>query len=254
MSVLNFKARVPVIDANIGVGHRHDRPHPTPDRPTLLQEMHRHGVDRAVLYQVQGESISQIDGNQALTTWANDDGLFVLQWMAGSSKRSLDQLQGLHADGRLSCVRLTNTDSAWNPFVHWIYGELLEWLQAENIPLWVSLAESDSADVVTTLTQFPDLVTVLVGAHYTHALWIRPLLNNIPRAHLELSRYEVLGEVEALRDEFGIERLVYGSFFPRYQMGPMLFYLHHLDFSEDELAAVCAGNVERILQREGTGR
>ena len=251
MSTLNFKARVPVIDANIGVGHRHDRPHPTPDGQSLKAEMNRHGVDRAVIYQVQGESISQIDGNQELTSWPADDSFFEPQWLAGPSRRSIDQLQKLHAAGRVSSVRM-NDSSAWNPFVHWIYRELLEWLQAEQIPLWVSVADIDGSDLLATLTPFPDLVTVLVGAHYTHALWVRPLLKNLSHAHLELSRYEVLGEVEALRNEFGIERLLYGSFFPRYQMGPVLFYLHHLDFSEDELAAVCAGNVERILQPGGS--
>jgi hypothetical protein len=32
-------------------------------------------------------------------------------------------------------------------------------------------------------------------------------------------------------------------------MGPMLFYLHYTNLSEEELALVCAGNLERILGR-----
>ena len=56
-----------------------------------------------------------------------------------------------------------------------------------------------------------------------------------------------LGGVEELRDEFGAERLLYGSYYPRYAMGPILYYLHTADFSTDELAAVCARNLERIL-------
>ena len=94
---------------------------------------------------------------------------------------------------------------------------------------------------------YPDLVTVLVGAHYVHHLLVRPLLTWLPNAHLELSRYEPIGEIEALRTEFGARRLVYGSWYPQYAMGPMLFYLHHTDLSEEELASVCAGNLARIL-------
>ena len=82
---------------------------------------------------------------------------------------------------------------------------------------------------------YPDLVTVLVGAHYTHHLLVRPLLACLPNAHLELSRYEPIGEIEALRTEFGARRLVYGSWYPQYAMGPMLFYLHHTDLNEEEL-------------------
>ena len=70
-----------------------------------------------------------------------------------------------------------------------------------------------------------------------------PLLRRLPNAHIELSRYEKLGGVEELRDEFGAERLLYGSYYPRYAMGPILYYLHTADFSSDELAAVCAGNL-----------
>ena len=101
------------------------------------------------------------------------------------------------------------------------------------------------------MTPFPDLVTVLLGAHYTHALFVRPLLKYLPKAYLELSRYEVLGELEAIMDRFGSERFVYGSFYPRYAMGPMLFYLHRIHSSEKDLAAVCAGNLERILEEGG---
>ena len=54
-------------------------------------------------------------------------------------------------------------------------------------------------------------------------------------------------DFEALRDEFGAQRLVYGSWYARYAMGPMLFYLHHTNLTEAELALVCAGNLERIL-------
>jgi hypothetical protein len=34
-------------------------------------------------------------------------------------------------------------------------------------------------------------------------------------------------------------------------MGPMLFYLHRTRLRDDELALICAGNLERILQGEG---
>ena len=103
--------------------------------------------------------------------------------------------------------------------------------------------------MVTTLEGYPDLPTVLVGAHYVHHLQVRPLLKRLPNSHLELSRYEPLGEIEALCDEFGASRLVYGSWYPQYAMGPMLFYLHNTRLSEDEIALVCAGNLERILGR-----
>ena len=252
MTSLNFQPRVPVFDANIGVGHRQDQPAPFEDAAGLLEEMHRHGVERALIYHVQGETISAVQGNEQLIRWAAADLPLSLQWVASPIPDSLRQLQELHAAGKVQSVRLPSIDPDRHPFLDWIYGELLEWLSAERIPLWISLADISTTDLMNTLRLFPDLVTVLLGAHYTHAMFVRPLLKHLPNAHLELSRYEVLGEVEALREEFGCQRLLYGSFYPRYAMGPMLFYLHHLRLDDAELTAVCAGNLERLLGEGGS--
>ena len=254
MGTLNFKPRVPVFDANIGVGHRYDQPAPFNDAAGLLDEMNRHGVGRAVIYHVQGESISTLQGNEALVEWAHGDTPFSLQWTAGPGEDSLRQLQGFHADGKVKSVRLHSTDSTnlpvSVPFADWVYGELLEWLTAERLPFWVSLADTPPAEIMATLRLFPDLVTVLLGAHYRHALLVRPFLKHLPNAHLELSRYEVPGEIVALKDQFGVERLINGSFYPRYAMGPMLYALHHMHLNDTELAAICGGNLERILREE----
>ena len=113
--------------------------------------------------------------------------------------------------------------------------------------MWVPLPEMDPDDIVTTLQAYPDLETVLVGAHYLHAMWVQPMMKALPRANLELSRYEPIGQLEALLEEFGVERFVYGSWYWRLAMGPMLFYLHHVGLDDRELALVCEGNLLRIL-------
>lgn len=245
MTSLNFQPRVPVFDANVGVGHRHDRPSPFSTAGGLLEEMGRHGVDRAVIYHVQGESISAIRGNEALLGWEGD--AFSLQWVAGPGEDSLRQLRAFHADGGVQSVRLHSPEEGRVPFVEWLYGELLEWLSAEGIPLWVSLADGSPVEIVDTLRRFPDLRVVLVGAHYVHSVVLRPMLRQLPEAFLELSRFENLAGVESLVGEVGARRLIYGSYYPRYAMGPMLFYLHHLEISGEDLASICAGNLDRLL-------
>ncbi len=246
---LRFSARVPVFDANVGVGHRHDRIAPFESAAELLKEMDRHGVERALIYHVQGESISSIDGNQALKAWLGDDRLSP-QWMLGTDGDSLSRLRELRSGGHVTCVRLHDA-GARVPLVEWVYGESLDWLSSEGIPLWISLVDAEAREVVELLRHFPDLDVALLGAHYVHASLVRGMLRELPRARLELSRYEVLGDAEALVQEFGAGRFLYGSYYPRYAMGPMLYYLHQLDFTEAELAAVCAGNLEGLL---GEGR
>ena len=251
MSSLAFQSRVPVFDANVRVGDRRDEAAIVRDRAGLLREMDRHEVNKALIYHAQGELLSPRDGNEMLTDWLGNDGRLQPQWLMMPTPESLAQLAALHAAGQVRSVRLYDARAAGLPFATWAYREMLGWLMEQRIPLWIPLPEMGADELVNTLSAFPDLVTVLVGAHYAHHLWIRPVLRTLPNAHLELSRYEPIGGVERLIGEFGAKRFVYGSWFGRYAMGPILFYLHHLAISEAELALLCAGNLERILTEAG---
>ena len=247
MTSLTFRPRVPVFDANVRAGDLSGQPAPCRDRAALLAEMDRHGVGRAVIYHALTEEVSPVEGNLLLEPWLGADDRLVPQWSVLPTAASLAQVQALHGQRRVSSVRLHDTRVAGLPFRPWAYDPLLAWLSTQRIPVWIPLPSADADELVTTLQGHPDLVTVLVGAHYVHYLQVRPLLTRLPNAHLELSRYEPIGEIETLCDEFGAHRLVYGSWYSQYAMGPILFYLHHTDLSDEELALVCAGNLERIL-------
>lgn len=247
MPALSFKPRVPVFDAHVCVGDRHDEPSLCRSREALLAEMDAYGVQRALIYHAQSEVVSPIAGNVLLDEWLDKNGrLFPLHAIMPTPE-SMAQVQGLHAAGQVVAVCLHDTWSVGLPFQPWAYGGLLAWLSQARIPVWIPIPDMNTGDLVQTLSAYPDLVTVLFGAHYSHTLLIRPILSTLPNAHLELSRYEPIGEVEALRDDFGAQRLLYGSWYPRYAIGPILFYLHHTDLTETELALVCNGNLERIL-------
>ena len=254
MSGFSFTARVPVFDANVGVGHLDDDCAPFSDAAGLAEEMARHGVDRSGIYHVRGETRAAREGNELLTRWVDgEEEAFNLQFVAGPDEECLRQLQERHASSPVASVRLHSTSRLGLPFLGGLYGDLLAWLESEGIPLWLSLSDTDTAEAMATLARFPDLVTVLVGVHYVHYPFVRPFLRSVPTAVMELSRYEIMGQVERLLEEFGCERFVYGSYYPRYSMGEILFYLHHIELSPTELAMICAGNLERILTRRSGG-
>lgn len=246
----NFQPRVPVFDANVRVGDLHYQPSLCRNRDQLLAEMDRHGVEKALVYHAQTEEVSPLDGNGFLEEWLDGNRLLP-QWSMTPTPDSLAQVQSLHEQGRVHNVRLHNARKVGLPFRPWACGTMLSWLSENRIPLWIPLPDADADELAMTLSAFPELVTVLVGAHYSHALWVRPLMTALPNAYLELSRIEPLGEVDALCDEYGAERFVYGSWYDCLAMGSMLFYLHHTDLSDSELDLICAGNLHRILQGEG---
>ncbi len=258
---LRFSAQVPVLDANVGVGHRHHRPSPFDSPAELIEEMERHGVARALVHHQMGETLSAVTANELLPKWCDGNPALLQQWMVSAEPDSLAQLQFAHADGVVSSVRLHDCAAVGERFTEWLYGDVLAWLQQERIPLWLSIAEDwdrtwlsrvagiPADEVLTTLAGFPDLRVVIVGAHYSHWAAVRPLLNRLPSCVLELSRYEVLGDVTRLVGTYGAARFIYGSFYPRYAMGPILFYLHHLGLAEADLAQICATGAEELLSR-----
>ncbi len=248
MSNLSFTSRVPAFDANVGVGHRNNRRYPFDEPLQLVEEMARHGVDQALVYACHGETISPMHGNEALERWTGGENGLVPQYMVGADPESLRQIQGLHASGLVTHVRLHCTEMSRTPFVDWIYAPVLEWLVAEDLPLWVSMADTPPTEIVDTLTGYPDLRAVIVGAHYAHSAMALPMLRVLPNATLELSRYENTQGIEQLVEAVGANRLIYGSFFPRYAMGPILYMLNHLSIDDSDLAAICAGNVEKLIE------
>ena len=249
---LRFRPRVAVVDANVVLGHWHDQLSPAADAPALLATLDRHGVERAVVHNVYAQTKSAVEGNALLCeAIAGQEARLIPQCVVSPTDASLAQLRELHGRGLLRSVRLHDLSKQGVPFADWVYGDALAWLQEQGIALCVPLPEVDVAQLATTLQGYPELRVVLAGVHYQHVLLVRPLMRLLPQLHLELSRYETLGDVEALCAEFGAERLLYGSWYPRYEMGPILYYLHHTTLTETELAAVCAGNAARLLVGEG---
>ena len=189
MTSLQFSARVPVFDANARVGDLYDEPSPCRNRAALLAEMDRHGVGRALICHAQAESLSPIDGNRYLQDWLGDDGRLEAQWLVMPTADSLAQIETLYRQGQVRSVRLFDSKVVGLPFRPWIYGELLSWLSQEHIPLWITLPEANLDELITTLQAYPNLVTVLVGAHYSHEFisrlsWCLPSL--LPKEQLHV--------------------------------------------------------------------
>ena len=53
--------------------------------------------------------------------------------------------------------------------------------------------------------------------------------------------------MNTLIDAVGHERVLFGSRFPDSPMAPMLYSLHRSGLSEEELRAICSGNLEKLL-------
>ena len=247
---LDFSPAVALFDANISVGTGRLELGRTAERQALLDELDRHGVGRAVVYHRHADEVSPIHGNNLLQHWLHPDQRLLPLWSALPTEESLTQITELNQAGLVRAVRLS--PAAGLPFVAWIYHDLLSWLATHSVPLWIALPDLDPAALVATLRNYPQLRVVVTEVHYSHALLIERMLAALPGLHLELSRFEPLDGVRRLIARFGVERLLYGSAYPRYALGPIAYYLHHCNLDSAQLTQICSGNLERLYGGVGS--
>jgi predicted TIM-barrel fold metal-dependent hydrolase len=249
---LSFTPQVPVFDAQICVGAGRSSIGPAAERAPLLAELDRHGVTRALAYHIHAEEFSPLRGNQLLEPWLSDDARLAPLWSALPTSESIAQIEQIQRAGRARAVRLSAAQGL--PLADWTHGELFDWLSAAGLPLWLAVSEFDARDLVAVLRGYPRLRVVLTGAHYSQTLLAHKLMAALPGAYLELSRFESLGAIGDLVRQFGAGRLIYGSGFPRYAIGPILYLIHRSGLPDTSLAQICAGNLEQLLGLEGAHR
>ena len=75
------------------------------------------------------------------------------------------------------------------------------------------------------------------------------MLRSLPNVHVEVSRFVVPDGMTGLIDAAGHERVLFGSRFPDSSMAPQLYNLHRCGLDDAVLAAVCAGNLDRLLSQ-----
>ena len=254
---LHFKPSVPVFDANVALGRRHDRRVNVGSAEETLQAMDRTGVDRAVVYTPHAVGYDSREGNDYLIELAHGESRFVPQFVCNPSYDDLDTIAAQVRQHSVSSVRMMPAVHHY-PFRDWIVKPWLDWLAAENLPLWLPVEYDflpyrehvlDAHELHETLEAHPDVSAVLCEAQYHEMSWVMPLLRSLPNLYIELSRTVNTDGVARMLDAVGEERLIFGSRFPDGSISPMLYALHRCGLSDKSLAAVCAGNLERLLAR-----
>ncbi|PYV14463.1 MAG: hypothetical protein DMG07_11910 [Acidobacteria bacterium] len=237
---LNFKPAVPVFDANMALGRRHDRRVSVDTVVETLKEMNRAGVDRALVY-----------APHAVTY---DSSRLVPQFVCNPAFDDFDAFTSWVKEAKIRSVRMV--PGAHNyPFRDWVVKRWLDWFAAEKIPVWlpteygiitetVHLNPSEAHD---TVKAHPNLNVVLSEVHYGHVGWALPLIRSLPNISIEISRFVIADPIARLMKAVGEERILFGSRFPSQYIAPHIYTLHHSGLSDETLKKICSGNLERLL-------
>ena len=243
---LNFRPSVPVFDANVALGRRHDRRVSVDTVAGTLRAMEQAGIGKALVYSPHAAAFDPEDGNRLLRETIGDATGLVAQYVCSPATDDLDSFAALVAEHGVRSVRMVPALHRY-PFRGWVVDPWLQWLATERLPLWVPVDEVDPSDLYDVLDDHPDVQVVLSEVHYSQVPWAMHLIRNLPNVHVEVSRFVIADGITRLMEAVGGGRILFGSRFPASPMPPQLYHLHRCDLGQDALAAICAGNLERLL-------
>ena len=218
----------------------------------LLAEMDRAGVDRALVWHIAQHDVAPQTGNEMLAqAIAPHDRLYGCWTLLPNQAREFPAPQALFEEMRANrVVALRVFPDSHRYLLNAVsMGEVLEAMIARHIPLFLSVRRGISwRGVYDLLAEFPKLTAVICD----HGCWgedrsFRPLLERYPNVAVDTAQYLLDGGIEALVDDYGEERLLFGSGFPESYFGGMMMAIRHARISSEAKTAIAHGNLERLI-------
>jgi hypothetical protein len=177
----NFMPTVEVFDANVRLADGRDSISVCSTATQLLEEMDTRGVSRALTHHTYAQTLAPEPGQQMLERALENQERLVGQPCVLPTDASLRLLEELESRHRLRSVRLSYDARQKLLFTPDFYGAICGFLQELSIPLFIVAESIDLAQLPLMTRQFPRLPIVLVEAHYTLYLWIKPLMRGCKR-------------------------------------------------------------------------
>ncbi len=212
----------------------------------LLMVMERLGIDKALVYNPYGVTYDSVEGNREILKTVEGFSGLVPQFVANFPAELFEDFKEGVKDKGIKSLRAYPKTHTY-PFVSWMVGDWMEWMEDEGIALWLPIDEVDMKDLYEMARAHPAINIVLVGVHYTHQIVVFGMMEHLPNLYVELSRYYVMEPVERFVSRFGSQRLIFGSGFPEMDGGAYLYYLNNCGLSDDVLRAICRDNLEVLL-------
>ena len=76
---------------------------------------------------------------------------------------------------------------------------------------------------------------------------LRPLLENYPNLHAEMSQYWVPEGITDMAKIYGADKLLYGSGMPKMGFGSTMLSIVNLQLPEGDIEKIASGNIKRLL-------
>jgi hypothetical protein len=239
------------------------------DAPSLLAEMDRLGIGRALVHHTLAAGHAPDEGNallmEAIAGQPRLEPCWVLVPGEGTARPGAEaalcdtmRTQGVRA------VRIYPRDHGY-PLAEWMAGRLLAALgerrclvslDLEQVLLptgMYDLNQSTWRDVAWLCQTYPGLSVLLTRVGYRSLRALLPLLRACPNLHLDTSYFATHLGVEEVVAQVGAERLLFASGQPYVDGGAAVTRLCYAGVTAEQVAQIASENLERLLERAGCG-
>lgn len=229
-------------------------PKPPFDSPlSLLAEMDRNGVARALVHHGNAPDVGAVAANAELAAAIRPfadrlTGIWSILPSQCDEIPAPDKLFVSMVRNNIGALTLLPLAHRWQP-CRLTIGKLMDAAAERQVPVILpSRMMNGWSGIYAFMKEFPR-ATVIISQL---GLWgsdrnVRPLFENYAGVHLELGEYWVPEGIRDLADRYGAERLLYGSDIPSYGFGSTMFLLINSQLPRNDISAIASGNLKRLL-------
>lgn len=218
----------------------------------LIAEHDRHGIDVGVFATLR---TSDMAGANAVTAELCDrfPGRLVGHVYVNPTDvdGALAQLGRYGRDDRFRGVKLHPSNDTYFPFVE-AYYPVYERIEALGLPMLVHSGTSPYSHplaIAHVARRFPGVPVILAHFGLADLSWeCFPAAELAPNVHVDTAGNPIVTVMDDWIEQFGPERMLWGSDFPWYRVGYELAKVDHLSCDAAAKALIRGGNAQRIYR------
>lgn len=246
MKAKKNKFKRKVFDGNVRLGGQSATSSLYVDTNHLVEITNDFNLGKLLIYHKHAVEQSAVEGNRRLLEVTADCPKFIPQFVINPFEEDLEWIRSRIKMNQVKSVRLFPKKHRY-PFSMWAIDNILDWASNRNISIWIPIDEVELDKLYTIGSNYPNIWFVLTEVHYTNFIETITILRNLPNMMLLLSHFDVGDGITKLVDEFGSDKLIYGSGYPDLAMGPYYYYLKNSDLNHCALNSILHENLEKLL-------
>jgi len=240
-------------DANVWLGKPAGFPLAKELKETELQmTLRKHYITGALVSHWRGEVTSAQDGNEALQKAGSSlsDNDFMIWTGIPLYPADIGPLPGA---GRVDkCVRGVRIfpKSHNFPLESFCVGSLCEWLIERRMPLFIWHVELEWGQIYALAKKFSKLQIIIETQTQKILYHTRPLfglMRDCSNVSVELSNFAGAGFIEYAVEQFGAERLIFGSFMPVADPFVPMGMVIDAQISDSDKTLIAGDNIRRLI-------